>query len=508
MFDPHTSGFNKNSILLKGNPIKMKKRNTILLLGIAAIAILIITQIIIIRGIWKQNYEMLDLRYRLLSQEAVSTIRRQRSIDVYDTVRFILDRYSEKVAKELPTIRDEKKLEEKKKEILEYFTMVLNKEQDLSGYLSTYFERMGVEKEFNHRIEIVHLEIIGVDTFPIYQNEFFAKRRPPDQSDQGQVARQGSRGGPRIFPSPEPTPESASADPRSSNILVERRGLEDNYYFLFFEYYIDFSDKRTMVLRASSASLAMSIFTLLVVVTLFYITYRNLMEERRLSNLKTDFINNMTHELKTPLATITVAGRTLEMEKIRSDDAKVLETAKMIGKQSVNLNQLINMILEISMWERTEFQLDKKKVRIEDLMNDIVNSFKVGPGNNASLSQKYNFSGIEADVDLVYFTTMINNLLSNAVKYSDKDPVINVEGFASDGNICISVTDNGIGISKADQKRIFDKFYRASSGNIHKYKGLGLGLYYVKKIAEAHGGDVSVNSKPGKGSIFTVTLPY
>ncbi|MBS1232165.1 MAG: two-component system sensor histidine kinase, partial [Bacteroidetes bacterium] len=185
-----------------------------------------------------------------------------------------------------------------------------------------------------------------------------------------------------------------------------------------------------------------------------------------------------------------------------------LETAKMIGKQSVNLNQLINMILEISMWERTEFQLDKKKVRIEDLMNDIVNSFKVGPGNNASLSQKYNFSGIEADVDLVYFTTMINNLLSNAVKYSDKDPVINVEGFASDGNICISVTDNGIGISKADQKHIFDKFYRASSGNIHKYKGLGLGLYYVKKIAEAHGGDVSVNSKPGKGSIFTVTLPY
>jgi signal transduction histidine kinase len=263
-----------------------------------------------------------------------------------------------------------------------------------------------------------------------------------------------------------------------------------------------------MVLRASSASLAMSIFTLLVVVTLFYITYRNLMEERRLSNLKTDFINNMTHELKTPLATITVAGRTLEMEKIRSDDAKVLETAKMIGKQSVHLNQLINMILEISMWERTEFQLDKKRVKIEEIMNDIVSSFKMGPGSSAALSQKYNLSGIEADIDIVYFNTMIINLLSNAVKYSDKDPVINVEGFTSDGNICISVADNGIGISKTDQKRIFDKFYRASSGNIHKYKGLGLGLYYVKKIAEAHGGDVSVNSKPGKGSIFTVTLPY
>jgi len=103
---------------------------------------------------------------------------------------------------------------------------------------------------------------------------------------------------------------------------------------------------------------------------------------------------------------------------------------------------------------------------------------------------------------------MINNLLSNAVKYSDKDPVINIEGFTSDNKLCISVADNGIGINRADQRHIFDKFYRASSGNIHKYKGLGLGLYYVRKIAEAHGGDVSVNSKPGKGSIFTVTLPY
>jgi two-component system phosphate regulon sensor histidine kinase PhoR len=94
------------------------------------------------------------------------------------------------------------------------------------------------------------------------------------------------------------------------------------------------------------------------------------------------------------------------------------------------------------------------------------------------------------------------------VKYSDKDPVIQIEGFTEDKNVCIKVADNGIGISKNDQRHIFDKFYRASTGNIHKYKGLGLGLYYVKKIAEAHGGDVTVSSKPGKGSIFTVTIPY
>jgi two-component system phosphate regulon sensor histidine kinase PhoR len=166
------------------------------------------------------------------------------------------------------------------------------------------------------------------------------------------------------------------------------------------------------------------------------------------------------------------------------------------------------MILEISMWERTQFQLDRKKVDIEEIMNDIVTSFKSGSGNEASLLQKYTFNGAKADIDLIYFTTMINNLLSNAVKYNDKDPVINVEGFTENRNICINVADNGIGISKTDQKHIFDKFYRASSGNIHKFKGLGLGLYYVKKIAVAHGGDVTVSSKPGKGSIFTVTIPF
>ena len=109
---------------------------------------------------------------------------------------------------------------------------------------------------------------------------------------------------------------------------------------------------------------------------------------------------------------------------------------------------------------------------------------------------------------MVYFTTMMNNLLSNAVKYSDKEPEINIEGTKDNENISIKVADNGIGIDKADQKHIFDKFYRVSHGNIHKFKGLGLGLYYVKRIAESHGGDVTVSSKPGKGSIFTITIPY
>ncbi len=463
----------------------MQKRNTVLILGILAFAIMIIAQVIIIRGGWKQIDEMLYLRYRSLSQDANASLRGSRSM-VFDTVNYLLDYYAESVVKELSQITDSQQLANKKDEIFEYFSTVLNKEQDLSQYLSEYFKNQGAEDEFNHRIAITNLEILGADTSVIYRDPSFRDRRSSRDFEGFAHSLTGS----------------------TSSILVNRFWFDRNNYALNFSYFIDLTFKRSTIFRELSASLGMSIFSIIIVVMIFLYTYRNLMEEKRLSNLKTDFINNMTHELKTPLATITVAGKTLEMEKIRTDESKIIDTAKLIGKQSVHLNQLINMILEISMWERTEFELDKKKVDIEEIMNDIVTSFRTGYRDCASLTEKYTFNGVKADVDLVYFTTLINNLLSNAVKYSEKEPVINIEGEADNNNISIKISDNGIGITKSDQKHVFDKFYRATSGNIHKYKGLGLGLYYVKRIATAHGGDVTVNSKPGKGSIFTVTIPY
>jgi len=478
----------------------MKIRNTILLLGIFSIVILISAQIIIIRGVWQQKDEMFNLRYRLLSQDALTVMERQWSTDGFDTVRILLNAKSEMVLKKLTELKEDTLTAEKKQAIFEYVTYVLNTQEDLSQFLSRWFQRRGFDKDFKSKIVINRFELINFDKkIPVYLNDEFANRQQPQRTDTLRTGSQPASGPPRF---------RTGQSRRSSEILVKIYGAEDNFYRLDFVYYIDFSDKQKIVLRETSASLALSIFSIFLVVTLFLITYKNLMEEKRLSNLKTDFINNMTHELKTPLSTITVAGKTLELPLIRSNEAKILETAKMIGKQSVHLNQLINMILEISMWERTQFQLDKKKVRIEDLLNDIVESFKSGGGNGASIIQKYNFKDMEVDLDIVYFTTLINNLLSNAVKYSDKDPVIEIEGFAENNYVNVKVSDNGIGISKNDQKHIFDKFYRASTGNIHKYKGLGLGLYYVKKIAEAHGGDVTVTSKPGKGSIFTVTLPY
>lgn len=465
----------------------MEKRNTIVFSGIAALIILILAQFFIIRGIWKQKDEMFDLRYKSLSQEAIVFLERRRATDGFDTARYLISRYSAQIIKEgLFNITDDTLLAGKKKDILDYIKTVLGSEEDLSSYMASYFERQGFDKKFNFNIEINFLEMIDFEKrLTIFESEDFSNRKSQAKRTAGSQ--------PVKWP---------------SRILVHRYFTEDNHYRLFFDYYIDFSDKQSLILKETSVYLAVSIISILFVIIIFMVTYRNLMEEKRLSTLKTDFINNMTHELKTPLSTITVAGKTLEMEQIRSDQAKITETARLIGKQSIHLNQLINMILEISMWERSQFQLDRKPVALEEFMEEIVESFRSGCGNCSVIKQKYDLKGIKADIDQVYFTTMINNLLTNAVKYCEKDPVINVEGSAGDNYVVITVADNGIGISRTDQKHIFEKFYRAPQGNIHRFKGLGVGLYYVKKIAEAHGGDVTVDSKPGKGSIFTITIPY
>jgi len=462
----------------------MKNKNTVLFIGVASILILISVQIFIIVGIYKQKNESFAIRYTIWSREAWGSIRSGMGTDGFDTVRIILDEYSGKAIKDLQALKDPGQIDSKKKDIFDYFSVAVNKEQDLSDMLSSYFESHGVDRNFKYTINLNKVELIDKDTILVYQREGYTSRKAGDR---------GRR----------PT----AAEMASSRILVTAPILVGNNYWLHFDYYIDFADKQKAILKEMSGSLGLSILSILLVGIMFMITYRNLIEERRLSDLKTDFINNMTHELKTPLSTITVAGKTLEMPQIRSDDSKILETAKLIGKQSVHLNQLINMILEISMWERTQFQLDKKTVEIEEIMNDVVDSFKHGGGNSAEIYKKYNFSGAKVDLDVVYFTTLLNNLLSNAVKYSDKKPEIDIEGFKTENSICIKVSDNGIGINKIDQKHVFDKFYRATTGNIHKFKGLGLGLYYVKKIAVAHGGDVTVSSRLGKGSTFTVTLP-
>ena len=223
--------------------------------------------------------------------------------------------------------------------------------------------------------------------------------------------------------------------------------------------------------------------------------------------MKTDFINNMTHELKTPLSTIAVASSTLSDESMLKDKKKVVKISEIIKKQNKHLTELIDRILEISIWEKDQVKLKKKTVHIYEFMEERIQLFRIeNTGKDLDIQTDYKLDKDYVSLDEVHMTTVLNNLLSNAVKYCKENPVIQVD-VSLNTKLRIRIHDNGIGIRKEDQRHIFDKFYRAGKGDFKTVKGLGLGLYYVKQIVTAHQGEIFLSSLPGKGSTFTIEIP-
>ncbi len=440
----------------------------------AALAIFILAQFYIVRQVWLQKDEVFALRYRSVSQEAIQEMAAYDSYNGFKKAYFIIDDITPLYIKESRALLNTGDSALFAKDIRENYTKILAEDQLLSEYLSKYYEKLGLENKIKPIIYVNYIDLIDIqDNIRVYKAPL------------SELKKQQS----------------------NKSILVYTFNSEGNKYKISFDYYIDIANKEKIIFRELSLTLFLSILSFVVISAIYIATLKNYLEEKRLSSLKTDFINNMTHELKTPLSTITVAGKTLKHDAIINDKKKIIETANMIGKQSLHLNKLINLILEISMWERTQFQVDKKETPVEDLLREIGENFMNGCGEGCNFTEHYDLNGAKAEIDILYFTTMINNLLNNAAKYSRNIPEVRLEAHANNSDIIIEVADKGIGISRSEQKNIFDKFYRVSTGNIHVSKGLGLGLYYVKKIAEAHGGSVSVSSKKGKGSVFIVSIP-
>jgi two-component system phosphate regulon sensor histidine kinase PhoR len=290
-------------------------------------------------------------------------------------------------------------------------------------------------------------------------------------------------------------------------ILVNHYQFVGNNFSIDIEYFVDFGHKKQEVLSQVFKSIYLTGISLLVVIIIFLLTLRNLLKEKRLSQMKTDFINNMTHELKTPLSTISVASKTLENEQVYNNSQKVLETAKIISRQNVQLTRQINHLLEITKWEKKQFELNKKWVELEPFFRGVVESFKLDCSDKSLvINETYSLSVAQAFFDETQITSVIFNLLNNGVKYNRNQPVINLLVW-NDNFLHISISDNGIGMSKESTKHIFEKFYRVYTGNIHNVKGLGLGLYYADQIVKAHDGYIVVTSKVDQGSTFNLNIP-
>lgn len=441
---------------------------------LAALVIFLFAQVYLVRQVWMQKDEVFSLRYRSESKEAIEQMAVHDPYNGFKKAYWVIDDVSGLYLERSRNLGNAPDPSIFAKNLRESFTSILSEDQLLTEYLGKHFRKLGLESRIKSKIYVNYIDLIDTQ-------EKISVFRASDEM----LRKQSSQ----------------------KSIPVYTFTSEGNNYKISFDYYIDVANKEAIMIKELSLTLIFSFISFVIIIVIFIGTLKNYMEEKRLSNLKTDFINNMTHELKTPLSTITVAAKTLRHKTVITSPEKIKDTSRMISKQSVQLNELINLILEISMWERTQFQLDRKVTDMESIIREISDNFINGCGSKCRYTDNIDLKGVKAEIDLLYFTTMINNLLNNALKYSGKDPEVSLQAYTRNNYLVIKVKDNGIGISRSDQKNIFDKFYRVSTGNIHKAKGLGLGLYYVKKIAEEHGGFVDVSSKKGKGSVFIVNIP-
>lgn len=266
--------------------------------------------------------------------------------------------------------------------------------------------------------------------------------------------------------------------------------------------YVSVIDWEMIIVRRMTFILILSLLSILTLIMLFIIAIKALIKQKKVSDVKTDFINNITHELKTPLATLGISTKILEQKNIRENDENFNAIVNTISRQNNRLQNLIDQVMANSLAEN-EIELQKEKVNTEAFLFSIIEDFKIG---NPKINIQTDFQTQKTILvlDKFHLTTAILNVLENAIKYGSNNILVKTK---NDGDqFSISIEDDGIGIEKNKQSLLFEKFYRVYQGNLHNAKGLGLGLYYVAQIVKAHQGSVNVVSDLGKGTQLTILL--
>ncbi|OIQ21514.1 HAMP domain-containing sensor histidine kinase [Lacinutrix sp. MedPE-SW] len=308
-----------------------------------------------------------------------------------------------------------------------------------------------------------------------------------------------------------------------NNFPLNEGLLINNWNWSFNEEFVNSNQENDTVIIKYRASLYMKIvdwdkiilkqllllffiaFLLLIfLITLTTYSIRNLLKLKRVSDIKTDFINNITHELKTPLATLSIATKTLT-NKFAKDNKDIAEDSiNTINRQNKRLQNLIDQVVDNSLGYN-DIMLNLEQVNLSAFINEVCDDFSLTISKNIQFIRDIDDTEKEILIDKFYFSTTIINILNNAVKFDGT--VLKVKYFIENNTHIIAISDNGIGISKKNKKLIFGKFYRVSEKNIHNYKGLGLGLYYCNQIIKAHHGTIDVESKEKEGSTFYIKIP-
>jgi two-component system, OmpR family, phosphate regulon sensor histidine kinase PhoR len=265
--------------------------------------------------------------------------------------------------------------------------------------------------------------------------------------------------------------------------------------------------RKTNVIMKSMDFWMYSSFVIFLIFIFFAYTIFVVLRQKKLSEVKTDFINNMTHELKTPISTIGLSADALERDEVMLDPGRLKRYASVIKVENARLRSQVEKVLQIAALNPRKMNLKMEVFDVHDAIESACQTFRVNlEGTGGALTTQLNAENYLIWADRVHFTNVLYNLIDNATKYTDDAALVTVKTSNINDQLVIEFHDNGIGISPKDLKLIFDKFYRVHTGNVHNVKGFGLGLFYVKTVLKAHKGKISVNSTLGNGSVFTIYM--
>lgn len=313
----------------------------------------------------------------------------------------------------------------------------------------------------------------------------------------------------------KPAPARTSKEPHfTTNIYPKQqpacyqKSLDEVATKTGFELKLVFPEKQQYINAEMGTLFITSIFLILIVLVLFWRTILSLIKEKQISEHTTDFLNNMTHEFKTPLTNIALAGKMMTKDSTINQEDKIKHYSGIILEENEKLRLQVEQVLSMTALERGEIPLQKMELDLHQLIQESLKSISIQIENKqGNIKLKLNAENFVVIGDKTHLTNALRNLIDNAIKYSKEKPELSIQTSNSDHTIIIMISDKGMGIEKEYQKKVFEKFFRVPTGDVHDVKGFGLGLAYVKKIFELHQGTIELQSEKGKGTTFTITLP-